>query len=193
MNQNSTQTPIKKNLESILHERDEIINQVLEMEGELNKELESLISLNAQEFETKIDNCYEFFQYLKTEAAEFKERADRLYARSKSIENLKSSLEERLKMIMRVNGSDRFDGAAWSFVLSKTKGTLVTNDDMNFWADSPYLKTETKQSLDKESIRAALDAGNSVVGARIEEGFSLRQYPRTKFKEKKSHEVGTNK
>lgn len=95
---------------------------------------------------------------------------DKRLALSKRIDWLKNYLKSNMERcgISEIKANDG------SFTVKLTKGrpSVVIEDESKFLDDSPYVKWE--RSISKTAIKEALDKGELVEGAKLEQSPSLR-------------------
>lgn len=83
-------------------------------------------------------------------------------------------LEQYLKSNMERCGITEIKANDGSFTAKLTKGraSVVVEDESKFLDDSPFVKWE--RSISKTAIKEAIDKGELVEGARLEQSPSLR-------------------
>lgn len=121
------------------------------------------------ERKTKIENIALMIKNLESDAAEIKAEEKALKSRREAKENKADSLREYIKSSMLLLEEKKFETArvAMSFRTSKT----VVVDDMATLGEK-YIKVE--YSPDKTAIKKAIESGETVCGAHIQENHNLQ-------------------
>jgi hypothetical protein len=116
----------------------------------------------------KIENIALFIKNLESDAAEIKAEEKNLKARREA----KEKKAERLRNYLTnsLNGS-KFETARVALAFRSSKQVVIDNMEM---LNKAYIKEEIKYSADKTAIKKALDNGETVTGAHIEEKQNLQ-------------------
>jgi len=125
-------------------------------------------------FSKKIDNYGFFQQRLKLEKEFAKKEFEEKRAQVKFIERTEEFIKENLKRNMTILAMKEASGNDWRFVLSATKERLSVNEEE---LDKKFKIEVTSWVPDNERIREALENGETIKGASLLGGFSIRQYP----------------
>lgn len=159
----------KKSLYGITKEHYEIMNALQESEGEITPEIEEMMKINDEEFETKVEGYVNFIRKLEADIAE----AKALEARVKSVRASDQSLVERLKGnledAMNVRQAKEYKGSTFRISFRKSS-PLVLDPDQT--VPKKYIKKMPK--IDKAAIKAALKAGKKVRGASIGTNYNIQ-------------------
>jgi hypothetical protein len=163
---------MSKTLKEIVSDEVNLISQIYENEGVLNKELEEELNLIKHQSTEKIDNYYNFIERLKIEIERWKEEKKKIDTLLKSLNSTKDYLQNNLKFSMQKLEVNKLEGTNYQFKLfqSRPKVEVVNEDDI----PSLYFNQETVFKLDKEKIREKLLAGHSVKGCKLEPVFGVR-------------------
>ncbi len=144
-----------------------------ESEEELTKELSELFEQSEFALKEKADHYAYTLQRFEGETIPFlKKRAEKFSSASRRIERFCDFLRANIKTNLQRNGITELRASSFAFKLSKTKPNLKIDAEDLIPEDFKY--TETKTLIDKESLRLALDAGEIITGAHLEEGVALR-------------------
>lgn len=149
-----------------------------EQEGELNPTLEAWLDEITTSLATKVDAYVGRIDGLEILADRCRKRAQDAAKAARTLEGMQARLEDRIKETMRFQGRTELTGTDWRYKLSATKGSLQILDETKI---PPSLTMQVTTSvIDKERVRALLDAGEPVPGAEIRPGYQLRKYRATK-------------
>lgn len=150
-----------------------ITTKIIEAGGELTPELEAMFDDVGLQLEQKVDSYSFFMERLELEAEYWKVKADQLARFSRTHQNLKDRLNERIKASMVLMGVDEVKGQDVRFKLSKAAPRLLLEELI---LEDKYKIVKTETVPDKERIKADLIGGGEIKGARLVESFSLRKY-----------------
>ncbi len=138
-------------------------------QGELTPEIEERLKALA----TKADSCAYVLDRLALVKQFYTERAG-LYAKmAASADKAHERLEDYIKDSIVAANTDEIKGAEFRFKLSSTTKCVVDSED-----DVPenFKSTVVKTTPDKARIKKAIETGQTVSGAHLETGMSLRRY-----------------
>lgn len=147
-----------------------------------NPQVQELICSWAQALDeeriSKTDNICALIRNLLNRASFRKEEADRLHNRAKVDENHARSLKNYLRFLMETWGMQRMETPRFSLAISGNGGKCPLEIAPEF-VSTPEMLPERFQvkriDIDKEAIRAELEAGKKIPGCRLlERGESLR-------------------
>lgn len=160
--ENKTLFSLALNLERLL----------IENEGELNEEIESLIKVTEGDLASKVDSYYYIIERMKNAAAYYKSETEKLNKIKKSCELIEDHLKTRLKETMQFTNQKEIVGLRHRFVLTDSQPKLVITDESKIPHEYKIIKTE----IDKAELRIALVHGVKTEGARLEQTHSLRSF-----------------
>lgn len=144
-----------------------------ESEEALTKELSELFEQTDFALKEKADHYAYTLQRFEGETIPFlKKRAERFNSASRRIERFCDFLRTNIKVNLQRNGLQELRASSFAFKLSKTKPSLKIDAEELIPED--FKRVETKTVVDKESLRMALEAGEIINGAHLEEGVALR-------------------
>ena len=153
---------------------------LIESDGIISPEVEQMLAVRELDLPEKVDGYAFIIDRLESMEDFYKQRAEMFLKASRTLQNSKESLKERLKFAMQELGTNELFGNDVRFKGAHTKGSLVIEDKD---AVPVEYKTEVVTTeIDKKKIKADLDSGKEVPGARIEPGYSLRCYTNTNVK-----------
>lgn len=166
-----------KSLPMLALEMSEIIAQLTENGGELSEVLEQAFDCTGQELQLKADRYAFFMERLDAEADFWKAKADAYSKVAKSCKTLKERLKENIKGAMHMLGTDEIEGGEYRFKLSRLAPKLVIQEEL---LPDNFKMVVTETVPDKEKIKAELEIGTEIPGAKHEMVFSLRPYLNSK-------------
>lgn len=172
-----------KSLIAIVNEVNNLERALIESEGAITPEIESMLAIKDLQLPEKVDSYQFIMNRLELVESGYKMQADLFLRASKTLGNAKESMKERLKLAMQEMGVDELYGNDFRFMKLKTTGTLHINDEDSIPID--YKSARIVTDIDKKSIKKDLENGKVVPGAALEPGHSLRCYVNTNVKDKK--------
>lgn len=101
-----------------------------------------------------------------------KAEEQRLYDRRKAMENRVEHLKGYIQNCMTIAGTQKIQYALYTVNIQKNPPSVKYLDETAIPAD--YRETKVTETINKKLILEALKAGESVPGATIEQGTSLR-------------------
>jgi hypothetical protein len=133
-------------------------------EQTFNDSLESLM------IDDKVENICKVIRNLEVQAAAFKEEADRLAKKKKTVENGVDRLKESLVNLLQTTKAKKITAGLFTVSLGSTKAVEVMDETA---LPDCYL-TPQPPKVDKTGIGAALKAGEEVPGAALKENYHVR-------------------
>ena len=100
-------TKINKSLQDILTNYQEIEMQLVESQGEINEELESLLSINESELSDKLDGYQKFIRYLRGQIEYLTEMEDLYSKRRKILENSIKKCKGSMVSALSITGKNK--------------------------------------------------------------------------------------
>lgn len=170
-------TEYKKTLLTLLNERDEILSEICEREGEVDAFTHELLTGNELELQTKIEAYRDVLEEFRARGEHYKGLGEAFMKRSKAFFGAEKRLKENAKALLVHSGIESISGLSCNFRIKRNKGSIVcdeaTDFEALFKAGSPLVGVTSVYSPNKDAIRAALDNGEEVPWAKIQDGFSL--------------------
>ena len=135
--------------------------------GEMTaEELQDTLEGAEGTLEDKLQNCVLWMREQEAESAAFKHEIDRLQGRKKVADNRAAKMKEWVRLALEVAGKDKVKTQLVSVSFGKpTVRTLVDNPDL-----LPSGMTDVVIKPRSAEIKAALESGKDVSGARLEQG-----------------------
>lgn len=137
--------------------------------GEIDENQLALLDQLEMERNAKIENIACFIKNLKADAAALKAEKDAFAKRQKQAENKVASLSRYLESAL--NG-EKFSTDKCAISFRKTS-KIVLNDGFTVYDIDTHFLRMKEPELDKEAIKAALKAGETVAGVHEESGLSM--------------------
>ena len=117
---------------------------------------------------------------MKSNAEFYKEEADKYYKISKSLETTHERIKDFLKGGMIAMDISEIIGEKVKVKISDSKGKLEIVDENDI--PQQYKMIVTTHEIDKEKLRADLEAGQHITGAKLVKGKTIRFTPNRKAK-----------
>lgn len=110
-----------KTLHDILKTYQEIEMKIIDSDGELNEELESMLDLNSNELSNKLDGYEKFSRYLKGQVEYLKEMENHYNKRRKVLEKSVKKCKDSMLEAMILIGQDKLKTKEFNFSIGKSK------------------------------------------------------------------------
>ena len=164
-----------KSLSTLVQDELQWMNRLYEGGGEISETMEKELDLHQGKIPAKVDNYYYRRERLKAEIQILKDRENDIKRVRKSLEGGLIWLNNNLHNAMVELETDRLDGNDYYFKRSRGKAKVDILDEEK--VPATFFKEEVIYTMQKDSIKDALDKGDEVPGARLVESYSLRNYP----------------
>lgn len=168
---------MEKTLSAIIHEAENLTNQLLETGGEITPELESLLAMSGKEFKEKLDAYGYVIDGLKS-------RHSYAISRMKEWEHIATQCErglenitERIKNAMNTMDLPDIHGFEYTFRLQANPPKVIIDDENLIPGEFKVTETITTTKIQKKEIMDALKSGITVPGAHSERGLKLVTKP----------------
>ena len=149
------------------------LEELLQEEGgELSETLETFLAEIETGLSTKADNYYAMMDHLNATGERYRKRSEAYRAAAKSAENVVERMKERIHAAMKLMGVQEIEGKSIRFKIQNSPASLVLDGS----APLPPDMTIVTVTPDSAKIKAALKAGETVPGARLEQGTHVRSY-----------------
>lgn len=157
-----------------LHAQSQWLTQrLIEAGGELDAELEAFFSELTDKFKDKAEAYHHMLEHLKFEEDFFKAEGAKYTAVAKSIRTAQERMKSTLKYVMEKQGVKEISGRTCRMVLTNAKPSLDIDEQK---IPDAFKQQVVTYQVDKDRIRAELEAGREVEGARLVPVFTLRTY-----------------
>lgn len=178
-----SKAPAPRTLRSILHEWDALIAVIEENEGEISDALESRMRELEIEIPEKIDACGYFLEQAELQIEYRKKRIEAEYIVRNRWEKAVESLKNLIKGNMFERGEKKKVGNEFVFTAYDMKPKLTITDEAHL--PIKYLEEKVYYEPKKDLLRADLESGLSIPGARLEQVTALRKTTNKKLTEGK--------
>lgn len=170
-----------KSLPQLIFESHQMIGQLIESGGEIDEQMETMMTEVQNQLAEKVDNYALFLDRLKAEVAFYKEREKELQKVRKGLEKLDEALKTNIKLGLQKLQKRELEGENYRFKMSDSQPRLIIDESQ--LPDDFKIEVVSYQ-VDKDKVRDALDADLNVPGAKLEEGKTLRKYVNSSAKKK---------
>lgn len=147
--------------------------KLIETGGELTPELDSMLEINKENLETKVDQYYFTIERLKNLSKEWDEKADKYRQIARGLSNLEDTIKIRLKDAMSVLGVTEICGKDIKYKLVKTNPILQIDEKE---LPEKFFETTVIKEPKKSEIKKLLTEGVKVAGAKLNQVFALRSF-----------------
>lgn len=155
--------------QAILDEFDALM-QAEEPTPEQLNEMNARLEINAHEFEAKAEAYAAVIVQKRSQADFLKAEAKKLLSRAAAEENAADRLQDRIEWAMNAQGLEKVELPHFKLRFHNSKSVKIT--DLKLLPDA-YVKTKTETAPDKQAIKKAIEAGESIPGAELEAKRSL--------------------
>ena len=148
-----------------------IIAEVINNDGEITPELETALTINKEQLQSKaIDYCY-VIKSLESDC----EQIDNEIARLNKLKKVRSNLTERLKntvsSAMQLYDVEKIETPLIKLSFRNSESVEITNESQ---LDACFIVTKTVSTPDKKAIKDAIKNGVLVCGATISYNKNLQ-------------------
>lgn len=151
------------------------LEELLQEEGgELTETLETFLAEIETGLTTKADGYYSMIDHLGSTAERYRKRSEAYRAAAKSAENVVDRMKERIHAAMQIMGVQEIEGKSIRFKIQNSPASLKIEDGAKLPADMTIVTV----TPDSSKIKAALKAGESIPGCRLEQSTHVRSYLR---------------
>ena len=151
---------------------EQLINQGFVFDEETGEILLETDDLDAAQinFNDKLENCALFVKNLKAEAEAIKAEEKRLKERRESLDRKADRLSDYMLYCMKMAGVTKQETAKAAISIRKSKRVVIEAAEA---IPDQYCNVKTDITPDKNKIKKALQAGETIKGARLVEGENL--------------------
>ena len=148
---------------------------LIEGGGELPPELEAAFSVETIAREQQVDLYYKTMKRCESLVKELKDTIKILSHSVNSVEAFKDRLKTNVKQALLISGTNEFKGSVVDFKLSKGGTKLVIADEGLIPVS--YFNERLIMELDKDKLKADLEAGQSIEGCQLVQVYRLNTPP----------------
>lgn len=163
---------MSKTLTSLVAEVAEIETKIIESNGEITPEIETLLCLNTKELSSKVDNYVGLIQKMEQCEAYYYEKAQFFLTLAKAFDGVKTSCNERMLQALKDLGKDEIKGTDYKFKIYKSPPKLVIDDKEKI--PEQFLVIKTDVLIDNAALKTELKSGKPMEGAHLESGHYIK-------------------
>lgn len=134
------------------------------------EQLEEKLSAIEEEFDMKAENIAKIIKSLDGDIKAYKEEADRLSARKKTLENNQGRLKAYLEANMRAMGKEKIKGNVFALSIQNNPPQVIVDNEKAI----PRRYKSYELHIAKKELLEDLKLGGKIKGAHLEVGTSLR-------------------
>lgn len=149
----------------------QLVEQLIELGGEITPEMEEALALNKENLETKGTNYGLIIKQIESECDIIDNEIERLSKLKKARNNSIERLKNNLSTAMQIFGVLEIKSPILKINFRKSESIEI--EDMKL-LDSGFIKTTVSQTADKTAIKEAIKAGNVVQGAILKQNQNLQ-------------------
>jgi len=177
----------QKSLMSLVKDHHKLDEDLFKADGELSAEMEEFLQITEKGLAQKVDSYKMYMDHLEYRSEYFKNLAIQALQYEKSFLNQIKRMKEILRFTMLQMQTNELKGEQYRFALTEPSAKLVIeNEEL---VPVKFTKEEIIFKMDRDAIKAALESGEAVAGAKLETTNQLRQYVNSGNKKKKPKEV----
>lgn len=147
---------------------------LVEANGEINDETCKALLVLEDSLPRKAEGYFYLVKDLESQAEQYKERAEEFKRNAKACENYAEGLKERLKLACITMGVDELKGFEHRWKLQASKPSVIIDDETKI--PGKYKTVVTTYKVDKDKIKADIEAQIEVEGCHLEKNSHVRAY-----------------
>lgn len=163
------------NLIELVKRANDLEQALVESGGEITDIISQIEEDLRTDVKRKAEDYYFVLERMKSNSEFYKEEADKYYKISKSLETTHERIKDFLKGGMIAMDISEIIGEKVKVKLSDSRGKLEIVDENDI--PQQYKMVVTTHEIDKEKLRADLEAGVHVTGAKLVKGKTIRFTP----------------
>tara|TARA_Y100001960_G_C14426253_1_gene705457 strand:- start:134 stop:655 length:522 start_codon:yes stop_codon:yes gene_type:complete len=150
--------PVNKHtLNDIISNFQNIELKLIDSEGELTEEIESLLISNDADLSEKLDGYEKFVRYLKGQIDFLKNLEEQYSYRRKVIENSIKRSKERMLNAMIITGKNKIKTAEFNFSINESEKWIVDEDQLDLEKKTELIENGLAKNIFKLSISQIKD------------------------------------
>lgn len=159
------------NIYKIEKEYIEIANRIIDNGGAMDEELEKELAINEANLQEKARNYGYVVKTINGEVDIIDIEIKRLTALKNARKNTVNRLKETIKNAMNLYQIDKVETPTLKINFRKSKSVVVENIEK---LDLEFVTVKISKSADKTGIKNAIESGEDVQGATLQENFNLQ-------------------
>lgn len=156
----------------LVRKANELEQQLVESGGEITDLISQIEEDLRTDVQRKAEDYHFVIERMKSNAEFYKDEAEKFYTVAKSLENTQARIKEFLKGGMQAMDISEIIGERVKVSLSDSKPRMEIIDENDI--PQQYKMVVTTHEIDKEKLRADLESGVHVTGARLVQGKTIR-------------------
>jgi hypothetical protein len=159
------------NIFLIQNEYQLLINQIIEAEGEITPELETALTINKEQLQSKAVDYSYVIKQLDSDCEQIDAELKRLQQLKKVRTNLAERLKNTISDAMNLYEVEKIETPLIKLSFRNSESVEITNESQ---LDACFIVTKTVTSPDKKAIKDAIKNGEIVTGATISYNKNLQ-------------------
>lgn len=160
-----------KSLFNISVEHRQLMELLLQNEGEITPEIGELLKINEQELTTKGVSYSFIIKSLEADISIIDSEIERLKKHKTARENAIERLKDNLKEAMEVFQVEEIKSAIMKINFRASESVEITDVTK---IDKKFIVTKTTESVNKDAIKKAIKTGEVVAGAKLNQNKNLQ-------------------
>ncbi len=162
---------MKQSIYQIKSEYQLLINQVIDADGELTSELETALTINKEQLQSKAVDYSYVIKQLDSDCEQIDAELKRLQQLKKVRTNLAERLKNTISDAMNLYEVEKIETPLIKLSFRNSESVEITNESQ---LDACFIVTKTVTSPDKKAIKDAIKGGVLVCGATISYNKNLQ-------------------
>ena len=159
------------NIFLIQNEYQLLINQIIEAEGEITSEIETALTINKEQLQSKAVDYSYVIKSLDSDCEQIDAELKRLQQLKKVRTNLAERLKNTISDAMNLYEVEKIETPLIKLSFRNSESVEITNESQ---LDACFIVTKTVTSPDKKAIKDAIKNGEVVTGATISYNKNLQ-------------------
>ena len=159
------------NIYQIQNEYQLLINQIIESEGEITSEIETALTINKEQLQSKAVDYSYIIKQLDSDCEQIDAELKRLQQFKKVRTNLAERLKNTISDAMNLYEVEKIETPLIKLSFRNSESVEITNESQ---LDACFIVTKTVTTPDKKAIKDAIKSGVLVTGATISYNKNLQ-------------------
>ena len=162
---------MNKSLYIIEKEYQQLADYLIDNDGEVTDEIETMLSINKEELTVKASNFALLSREIEHRTEAIESEVKRLNALKKSYSNSADRIKERIKIAMEHFGIEKIEGDLVRLSFRKSESVFIEDEDL---ISDDYKNTKEVITVDKLKLKEALKGGAIIFGAELKTNNNLQ-------------------
>lgn len=159
------------NIYAIQNEYQLLINEIIEAEGEITSEIETALTINKEQLQSKAVDYSYVIKQLDSDCEQIDAELKRLQQLKKVRTNLAERLKDTISNAMNLYEVEKIETPLIKLSFRNSESVEITNEKQ---LDACFIVTKTVSTPDKKAIKDAIKNGVLVEGATISYNKNLQ-------------------